>query len=93
MFFENGARQATEVHMHGYISCGVNRGFARSETITFFDYPEVPADEQGMLHSVQIRAIHTQNGDTYPNEYLSRWFRSYLTEEERVVFDRIIEEG
>ena len=93
MFFENGARQATEVHIHGYISCGVNCGFARSETITFFDYPEVPADEQGMLHSVPIGAIHTQNGDTYPNEYPSRWFRSYLTDEERVIFDRIIDEG
>ena len=32
-------------------------------------------------------------GDTHPNEYPSRWFRSYLTEEERVIFDRIIREG
>ena len=45
MIFENGARQSTEAHIHSYVSCGVNCGFARSETITFFDTPEVPEEE------------------------------------------------
>ena len=93
MVFENGARQSTEAHIHSYISCGVNCGFARSETITFFDTPEVPEEEKGMLHSQPIGALYTQNGDTYPNEYPSRWYRSYLNTEERVIFDRIIKDG
>ena len=93
MIFENGARQATEAHIHSYISCGSNCGYSRYESITFFDIPKVPKEEEGWLHSVPLRPLYWLGGDTHPNEYPSRWFRSYLTEEERIVFDRIIEEG
>ena len=93
MIFENGARQATEAHIHSYISCGSNCGYSRYESITFFDDPAVPKEEEGMLHSRPVAPLYWLGGDTHPNEYPSRWFRSYLTEEERIVFDRIIEEG
>ena len=93
MIFESGARQATEAHIHSYISCGSNCGFSRYESITFFDDPAVPKEEEGMLHSRPVPPLYWLGGDTHPNEYPSRWFRSYLTEEERIVFDRIIEEG
>ena len=93
MIFENGGRQATEAHIHSYISCGSNCGYARFESITFFDDPKVPTEEAGMLHTVPLPPLYWLGGDTHPNEYPSRWFRSYLTEEERVVFDQIIEEG
>ena len=93
MIFENGARQATEAHIHSYISCGSNCGFSRYESITFFDDPAVPKEEEGMLHSRSVPPLYWLGGDTHPNEYPSRWFRSYLTEEERIVFDRIIDEG
>ena len=93
MIFESGARQATEAHIHSYISCGSNCGFSRYESITFFDDPAVPKEEEGMLHSRPVPPLYWLGGDTHPNEYPSRWFRSYLTEEERVVFDRIIDEG
>ena len=93
MIFESGARQATEAHIHSYISCGSNCGFSRYESITFFDDPAVPKEEEGMLHSRPVPPLYWLGGDTHPNEYPSRWFRSYLTEEERIVFDRIIDEG
>ena len=93
MIFESGARQATEAHIHSYISCGSNCGFSRYESITFFDDPEVPKEEEGMLHSRPVPPLYWLGGDTRPNEYPSRWFRSYLTEEERVIFDRMIREG
>ena len=93
MIFESGARQATEAHIHSYISCGSNCGFSRYESITFFDDPAVPKEEEGMLHSRSVPPLYWLGGETHPNEYPSRWFRSYLTEEERIVFDRIIEEG
>ena len=93
MIFESGARQATEAHIHSYISCGSNCGFSRYESITFFDHPEVPEEEEGMLHSRPVPPLYWLGGDTHPNEYPSRWFRSYLTEEERIVFDRIVDEG
>ena len=93
MIFESGARQATEAHIHSYISCGSNCGFSRYESITFFDDPAVPKEEEGMLHSRPVPPLYWLGGDTHPNEYPSRWFRSYLTEEERVIFDRIIREG
>ena len=50
-------------------------------------------EEEGMLHSSPLRPLYWLGGDTHPNEYPSRWFRSYLTDEERVIFDRIIDEG
>ena len=93
MIFEIGARQATEAHIHSYISCGSNCGYSRYESITFFDDPAVPKEEEGMLHSRPVPPLYWLGGDTHPNEYPSRWFRSYLTEEERIVFDRIIDEG
>ena len=93
MIFESGARQATEAHIHSYIRCGSNCRYSRYESITFFDDPEVPKEEEGMLHSRPVPPLYWLGGDTHPNEYPSRWFRSYLTEEERIVFDRIIEEG
>ena len=93
MIFENGGRQTTEAHIHSYISCGVNCGFARIENITFFDYPKVPADEEGMLHSVPLPPLYWIGSETHPNEYPSRWFRSYLKDDERAIFDRIIWEG
>ena len=93
MIFESGARQATEAHIHSYISCGSNCGYSRYESITFFDDPAVPKEEEGMLHSRPVPPLYWLGGDTHPNEYPSRWFRSYLTEEERIVFDRIIDEG
>jgi len=93
MIFESGARQATEALIHSYISCGSNCGFSRYESITFFDDPAVPKEEEGMLHSRPVPPLYWLGGDTHPNEYPSRWFRSYLTEEERIVFDRIIDEG
>ena len=93
MIFESGARQATEAHIHSYISCGSNCGYSRYESITFFDDPKVPMEEEGMLHSSPLRPLYWLGGDTHPNEYPSRWFRSYLTDEERVIFDRIIDEG
>ena len=93
MIFESGARQATEAHIHSYISCGSNCGYSRYESITFFDDPKVPMEEEGMLHSSPVRPLYWLGGDTHPNEYPSRWFRSYLTDEERIIFDRIIDEG
>ena len=93
MIFESGARQATEAHIHSYISCGSNCGYSRYESITFFDDPKVPMEEEGMSHSSPLRPLYWLGGDTHPNEYPSRWFRSYFTGEERVIFDRIIDEG
>ena len=93
MTFENGARQTTEAHIHSYISCGSNCGFSRYESITFFDDPKVSKEDEGKLHSYPVPPLYWLGGDTHPNEYPSRWFRAYLTEEERVTFDRIINEG
>ena len=93
MTFESGARQATEAHIHSYISCGSNCGFSRYESITFFDDPEVPKEEEGMLHSRPVPPLYWLGGDTHPNEYPSRWFRSYLRDEERIIFDRIVRDG
>ena len=92
MIFENGGRQATEAHIHSYISCGSNCGYSRYESITFFDDPKVPKDEEGMLHSSPCP--HSTGLVVIPTPTsTSRWFRSYLTDEERVIFDRIIDEG
>lgn len=93
MIFENGSRQATEAHIHSYISCGSNCGYARFESITFFDDPKVSPEEEGMVHSAPLPPLYWLGGDTHPNEYPSRWFRSYLTDDERATFDRIICEG
>ena len=93
MIFENGGRQATEAHIHSYISCGSNCGYSRYESITFFDDPKVPKDEEGMLHSSPLPPLYWLGGDTHPNEYPSRWFRSYLTDEEQVIFNRIVRDG
>ena len=72
MIFESGARQATEAHIHSYISCGSNCGYSRYESITFFDDPKVPMEEEGMLHSSPLRPLYWLGGDTHPNEYPSR---------------------
>ena len=64
-----------------------------NESITFFDDPKVSKEDEGKLHSYPVPPLYWLGGDTHPNEYPSRWFRAYLTEEERVTFDRIINEG
>ena len=93
MIFESGARQATEVHFHSYVGCGTSCIYGRSETIVFFDEPMVPPEEEGWLHSKPVPPLYIHNGDAYPNEYPSRWFRSYLTDDEIQKFDGVIDGG
>ena len=90
MIFESGARQATEVHFHSYVGCGTSCIYGRSETIVFFDDPIVPPEEEGWLHSQPMPPLYIHNGDAYPNEHPSRWFVSYLTDDERAIFDGVV---
>ena len=88
MIFESGARQATEAHFHSYVGCGTSCVFGRSETIVFFDDPVVPPEEEGWLHSKPMAPLYIHNGDAYPSEYPLRWFRSYLSHDEKILFDQ-----
>ena len=88
MIFESGARQATEVHFHSHTGCGTSCIYGRSETIVFFDDPVVPPEEEGWLHSHPMAPLYIHNGDAHPNEHPNRWFRSYLSEEEKILFDK-----
>lgn len=90
MIFESGSRQATEVHFHSYVGCGTSCIYGRSETIVFFDCPVVPPEEEGWLHSQPMPPLYIHNGDAYPNEHPSRWFLNYLTDDERAIFDGVL---
>ena len=78
--FEQGPFDVTEVHLHSFVGCGTSCQFARVETIIFLD------------KEVQ-RQLHDHVEDTYPNEYRSKWFRAYLTKDERRVFDKQVNGG
>jgi hypothetical protein len=80
MMFADEEFDVIEVHLHHFVPCGTSCRRARVETIIFFDKDV-------------SQPIHDHVGDTYPNEYPSKWFRAYLTEDERKVFDRVIAEG
>ena len=80
MMFVDGDFDVIEVHLHHFLSCGSLCRQARVETIIFFDKDV-------------SQPIHDHVEDTYPNEYPSKWFRAYLTEDERKVFDKRIAEG
>ena len=78
--FAQDAFYATEVHLHSFVSCGSPCHFARVESIIFFD-------------DARERATYDHIEDTLPNEYLSKWFRAYLTVHERRVFEEKVNEG
>ena len=80
MMFVDEEFDVTEVHLHHFVPCGTLCRRATVETIIFFD-------------NEVSQPIHDHVEDTYPNEYPSKWFRAYLTEDERKVFDRVIAEG
>ena len=73
MFFQEEYK-TTEIHLHSFIGCGTSCHFARVETIVFFD----KVGEEPLYDHVE---------DTVPNEYPSRWYRSYLTGDEKSLFD------
>tara|TARA_A100001015_G_scaffold250690_1_gene289255 strand:- start:1629 stop:2225 length:597 start_codon:yes stop_codon:yes gene_type:complete len=66
--------KTTEIHLHSFIGCGTSCHFARVETIMFFD-------------KVGEEPHYAHVEDTVPNEYPSRWYRSYLTGDEQRLFD------
>ena len=80
MMFVDDEFDVIEVHLHHFVPCGTSCRRARVETIIFFDKDV-------------SQPIYDHVEDTYPNEYPSKWFRAYLTEDERKVFDRVIAEG
>lgn len=80
MMFVDEDFDVIEVHLHHFVPCGSLCRQARVETIIFFDKDV-------------SQPIHDHVEDTYPNEYPSKWFRAYLTEDERKVFDKIIADG
>ena len=73
--FVQDAFDVTEVHLHSFVSCGSPCHFARVETIVFFDEGEE-------------NPIYDRVDDTIPNEYPSRWFRSFLNGSERAMYNK-----
>jgi len=70
--------KTVEVHFHSIVNCGSPCIYAQIDTIVF-------SEEQRPWGYTSMKTIM--------NDYPSRWFRGYLTEGERAVFDKIIEEG
>ena len=66
--------ETIEIHLHSFIGCGTSCHFARVETIIFFD----KSGKEPLYDHVE---------DTVPNEYPSRWYRSYLTGDEVRLFE------
>ena len=70
--------KTTEVHFHSLLNCGNPCTIAQVDTIIF-------SDEYPPFGFMEMRTM----GNTYP----SKWFRAYLTENEKRVFDRVIGGG
>ena len=73
--FDQGPFDVFEVHLHSFVGCGTACHFARVETIVFFDEGEE-------------NPIYDRVDDTIPNEYPSRWFRSFLNGSERAMYNK-----
>lgn len=67
------------VHLHNRWNCGNPCISARVHTINLINGPYQP----------NARMVYQSEWGEYP----SRWFRVYLTKDELVIFDRIIEDG
>jgi hypothetical protein len=70
--------KTVEIHFHSSVNCGSPCTYAQIDTVVF---------------SEAQRPFGYTSMKTTVNDYPSRWFRGYLTEEEQAVFDQIIEEG
>ncbi|MDA8730580.1 hypothetical protein N9N21_06990 [Alphaproteobacteria bacterium] len=77
--FVQDAFDVTEVHLHSFVSCGSPCHFARVESIIFFD-------------DARESAVYDHIEDTLPNEYLSKWFRADLKDDERKLFEKSVAE-
>ena len=77
--FDQGPFDVSEVHLHSFVSCGSSCYFARVETIIFFD-------------DARKISIYDHIEDTLPNEYLSKWFRADLRDDERELFEKSVAE-
>lgn len=73
--FDQGPFDVTEVHLHSFVGCGTSCHFARVETIIF------PDDSIG-------KPMYDHVDDELPNKHPSQWFRNFLDDEERDIFDQ-----
>jgi len=71
--------QHAQVHVHNKWDCGSPCVEARVHTIDLINGP----------YQSRARMVYQSDWGEYP----SRWFRAYLTNDERTIFDQIIEDG